>query len=101
MHCVISYDIGDDRLRGAIVRILERHGCRRLQKSVFLARDFSTLERAKLWRDVERLCQKGKFAPSDSVVLLPLSLMEKGELRAKTLNTDLTFLFENVRVVRL
>lgn len=37
MHYVICYDLENDRLRGKAVKLLERHGCSRVQKSVFAA----------------------------------------------------------------
>lgn len=34
---LISYDIGDDRLREKVAALLQREGCTRIQKSVFFA----------------------------------------------------------------
>jgi len=71
MHYAISYDISDDRLRERVVKILARHGCRRLQKSVFLARDFTAAELSKLRAALAPLMDRLR-APGDSLICLPV-----------------------------
>jgi CRISPR-associated endonuclease Cas2 len=36
MHYVICYDIESDRKRDRVARVLEKNGCHRVQKSVFV-----------------------------------------------------------------
>ena len=71
MHYLISYDIADDRLRTRAVKVLARHGCRRLQKSVFLARDFSPEELQRLRAELLPLLQT-RADPADSLLCLPI-----------------------------
>jgi CRISPR-associated endonuclease Cas2 len=50
----ISYDITNDRLRTKTAKILERHGCKRVQKSVFYAARFEAAEVRKLRAELAR-----------------------------------------------
>lgn len=65
----LSYDISDDRLRIRLSKLLERHGCKRLQKSVFLAPDFEPREMTALRAGCLRLLQQAQ--PSDSLLCIP------------------------------
>lgn len=71
MHYVIAYDIADDRLRARVAKTLARRGCWRLQKSVFLAPDFSPDELAAL-RAALRQLLLARHDPADSVLCLPI-----------------------------
>ncbi len=65
----LSYDISDDRLRTRLSKLLEKHGCKRLQKSVFLAPNFEPKELTTLRKACERLLQHR--APGDSLLCIP------------------------------
>lgn len=65
----LSYDIADDRLRTRLAKLLEKHGCKRLQKSVFLAPNFEPKEVQALRKACERLLQHR--APGDSLLCIP------------------------------
>lgn len=65
----LSYDIADDRLRRRLDQLLQRHGCKRLQKSVFLAPRYEPPELAALRKDCQQLLRHG--APQDSLLCIP------------------------------
>ncbi len=69
---LISYDLADDRLRTRAAKLLLRHGCKRLQKSVFFGPGFSVRELGRLRTALHRLLD-GKTADSDSVLCFPVS----------------------------
>lgn len=67
----ISYDISDDRLRQRIANCLLTHGCKRVQKSVYLAPRFSLKELQRLRTQLQRLTH-GKTEPTDSIICIPV-----------------------------
>lgn len=69
---LISYDISQDKLRNKIVKILERRGCVRVQKSVFLAPRYQTAELKRLQAEMV-LALKARASPDDSVLCVPLN----------------------------
>jgi CRISPR-associated protein Cas2 len=74
----LSYDISDDRLRTRLSKLLERRGCKRLQKSVFFAPNFEPREMQSLRIACERLLQHR--APTDSLLCIPATRQYLGEL---------------------
>lgn len=71
MNYFICYDISDDDLRGKMVKLLQRKGCKRVQKSVFLAPNFQLRELAALRGEVERKLVPS-FGAGDSVLCIPV-----------------------------
>ncbi len=73
MTFFISYDITDDHLRTRLSKRLEREGCRRIQKSVFVATDFDREAIRVLKTAVQKLL-RGSAAtlPTDSVLYIPV-----------------------------
>lgn len=71
MNYLISYDISDDRQRDRLAKLLERRGCVRVQKSVFLAANFRTEEIILLKSAALRLMSK-KIDPNNSVLCLSI-----------------------------
>jgi CRISPR-associated endonuclease Cas2 len=71
MTYLICYDITDDRLRTRLAKRLEKAGCIRLQKSVFLAPHFDIKRLAILRGGIKRLMP---FALSldESVIAIPI-----------------------------
>jgi len=69
---LISYDISDDRLRTRAAKLLERRGCKRLQKSVFFAPRYSARELRDLRAELRQLLKQGKVE-TDSVLCVPVS----------------------------
>jgi CRISPR-associated protein Cas2 len=71
MDYFISYDISDDRQRDKTARMLGEQGCKRVQKSVFLAPGFSAVEIRKLQQLLA-----GRIVPmlagEDSILCIPV-----------------------------
>ena len=55
MNFFVCYDISDDKRRLRLSKLLLREGCKRVQKSVFIAPDFSRAEMLRLKTKVEQL----------------------------------------------
>ncbi len=83
MNFFICYDISDDKRRGHLAKLLLRTGCRRVQKSVFVAIDFERREMLLLKTKVEKLLngrypQERRDVPTeessltDSLLYIPL-----------------------------
>ena len=72
MHYVICYDLENDRLRGRVAKLLQKHGCNRVQKSVFVAADMSARHLEQLKTAVTTALSRGVSAPMDSVLFIPL-----------------------------
>lgn len=68
----ISYDISNDRLRTKAAKLLERHGCKRVQKSVFFAPGFQPAETKKLRGDLHRLVNP-LLEEGDSILCIPVT----------------------------
>ncbi|MCB0551114.1 MAG: CRISPR-associated endonuclease Cas2 [Phaeodactylibacter sp.] len=69
---LISYDIGDDRLREKLAALLQREGCTRIQKSVFFAPKFAIKELRALQAALHALVN-GKLEEGDSVLCVPVA----------------------------
>lgn len=72
MHYVICYDLENDRLREKVAKLLRRHGCNRVQKSVFVAPDLSARHRDLLLAATARLLARNPAQPQDNLLLIPL-----------------------------
>lgn len=72
MNYLISYDISEDKVRLKIAQQLLKAGCRRLQKSVFIAMDFSTKEIKALKVLVVALVSLTS-SDTNSIICLPIS----------------------------
>jgi len=81
MHYVICYDLENDRLRGKTAKALERHGCTRVQRSVFVAPNMDKKQLLRLQADLQRLLA-GRHAPGDSLLVVPLRDEHVAEIRA-------------------
>ncbi|MCC6461564.1 MAG: CRISPR-associated endonuclease Cas2 [Saprospiraceae bacterium] len=79
MHYIICYDIENDRLREKTAKALARHGCSRVQKSVFVAPALPKKHLLRLQADLQRLLA-GHLAPGDSVLLVPLGAEESAQI---------------------
>lgn len=73
MHYLICYDIGNDKIRTALAKLLARHQCERVQLSVFLSGLISKKQYAALSQAVSKLLQK-KLHQTDSIIIIPMSL---------------------------
>ena len=75
MNFFICYDISDDKRRLRLSKLLERDGCKRVQKSVFVAPDFERGEMLRLKTKIEKLLNIQYIentSPDDSVMYIPL-----------------------------
>lgn len=72
MNYILSYDIRDNRLRLALAKVFLRNGCKRIQKSVFLAPGFSKKELEKMQLEVRLLVQKQPLQEAESIICIPI-----------------------------
>ncbi len=71
MKYFICYDISSDAWRDKTARLLEAAGCHRVQKSVFVAVDFSPKEFNLLRQKFDKKLAP-HLLPGDSVLCLPV-----------------------------
>ena len=90
MHYLISYDIAADGLRGRVAKLLERHGCRRMQRSVFAAPRFSGKQMTALRSGLHRLLGTS-LEPGDSLFIVSIEGDAVGELVTFGENNAATF----------
>lgn len=81
----IMYDIEDHRIRRHIAKYLQRKGCVRMQKSVFLGSGPDKLfrEMAEALRDINSM-----YANKDSIMLFPVSTDIMNQLNMIGQNVD-------------
>lgn len=68
---LISYDISSDRLRNKVAKMLERHGCKRVQKSVFFAPEYTPAELRRLRADLSKI-MTAATGGDDSILCVPV-----------------------------
>ena len=68
----ICYDISSDQLRLKVAKCLLSSGCGRIQKSVFLAKEFRKKELLLLRANLQALV-KGKLEKEDSILCVLIS----------------------------
>jgi CRISPR-associated protein Cas2 len=71
MTYLICYDISEDRLRTRLAKRLERAGCVRLQKSVFVAPNFDA-RRLEILRGSLLKMLPPQLALEESLLLIPI-----------------------------
>lgn len=73
MISFVMYDIENDKIRTQIAKFLERKGCVRVQKSIFLA----SFERSK-WDEIHRTLKEvqAMYENPDSIFIVPVSTDE-------------------------
>ena len=71
MTYLICYDIIDNALRNRIAKRLERAGCQRVQKSVFIAPDFEA-RRIKILRGAIAKLIPPILSAEESVLVFPI-----------------------------
>ena len=72
MHYVICYDLENDRLRGHVAKLLQKKGCSRVQRSVFVAPHYDRRTFSALLTALRGLLARHPGAPTDSIVCVPL-----------------------------
>ncbi len=71
MTYLICYDISDDALRTRLSKRLDKAGCVRLQKSVFMAPDFDVRRLTILRGGIMKLLPP-TLSPDESVIVIPI-----------------------------
>lgn len=82
----------NDRLRDRAAKLLQKLGCSRVQRSVFVARGFDRREYSALRTALRRLLARHPAGPADSVLFIPLREGDEGRIEALGLNNALTAL---------
>ncbi len=77
---LISYDISNNKLRTRLSKILLRHGCKRLQKSVFLVPNYSKQELTDLRIALKLAFQYKNKQNNDSLICLEVTETNLNEL---------------------
>lgn len=62
----------NDRLRDRAAKLLQKHGCSRVQRSVFVAAYVKPRDLEQLKAALDRLMARGPVSPQDSLLLMPL-----------------------------
>lgn len=84
----VMYDIESDKVRRNVVKYLQRKGCLRVQRSIFLADlDASVCEEIK--RDLAEV--QAVYENKDSILVVPIStdLLKSMKVIGQNLNIDL------------
>lgn len=84
----VMYDIESDKIRRYVVKYLQRKGCLRVQRSIFLADlDASACEEIK--RDLAEV--QAVYENEDSILVVPIStdLLKSMKVIGKNLNIDI------------
>ena len=92
MHYVICYDLENDRLRDRVAKLLQKQGCSRVQRSVFVARGLERREYSALRTALRRLLARHPCGPADSLLFIPLREGEETRIEAIGLNNAVTSL---------
>jgi len=83
----VMYDIESDKVRYNVVKYLERQGCMRIQKSIFLA-SLSVEKYDAIRNDLAEV--QSLYDNHDSIIVCPVStdMLQSMSVIGKTINTD-------------
>jgi len=83
----VMYDIESDKVRYNVVKYLERMGCTRVQKSIFLA-DLSTEKYQSIRNDLTEV--QALYDNHDSIIICPVStdLLRNMKIIGKSIDVD-------------
>jgi len=83
----VMYDIESDKVRYNVVKYLERQGCTRIQKSIFLA-DLSSEKYNAIKEDLTEV--QSLYDNHDSIIICPVStdLLRNMKVIGKSINVD-------------
>ncbi len=87
MTYLILYDISEDRIRTHISKHLEQRGCRRVQKSVFIAK--TSIEKYHEIKNYLEQIQE-EYDNQDTILFIPIS--KKGLQEAYMIGNNTAFL---------
>jgi len=71
MLYIICYDIENNTIRSRIAKALERYGCQRLQKSVFIG-ELNPKKYQSLRTELSAEAYDRNFAATDNVIMQPI-----------------------------
>lgn len=83
----VMYDIESNKVRYNIVKYLERNGCTRIQKSIFLA-DLDNATYSKIRNDLAKI--QSLYENNDSIIICPIStdLINNMKIIGKSIDVD-------------
>lgn len=99
MHYFVAYDISDNRLRRKTIKILERFGCVRIQKSVFLGTDLTPFDKKEVIQQLQTLLEEAEetdaimFMPVDKELLSQVSIVGDSHTFRKALRNPNILMF--------
>ena len=99
MNFIFSYDISSDKLRLKVAQKLEKMGCFRVQKSVFIGNDFTTKEVNLLRKVIKNELSSTLKEDSDSFLCLPINKTQKAEMWWLKPNNLPDFELKNVIII--
>lgn len=88
MLCFVMYYIESDKVRYNVVKYLERKGCTRIQKSIFLA-DLKNDVYEDIRRDLADI--QSLYENHDSIIICPIStdLLQNMKIIGQSINIDI------------
>jgi CRISPR-associated endonuclease Cas2 len=89
MNYLIFYDIADDKVRVQISKYLIKRGCKRIQKSVFLARS-ENKHFQQILADLKEV--NSLYENNDSIILVPINSSDVRGMQLIGMNVDLTLI---------
>lgn len=85
---LVMYDIEDNKVRRYIVKYLEKHGCLRIQKSIFPANQSESVfnEISNTLEEVQ-----GVYENNDSIIVMPISIEQLNAMKiiGNNINIDI------------
>lgn len=80
MLYLICYDIENNTIRSRIAKTLERYGCERLQKSVFVG-ELNQKKYHALSHELSQEAEEENFATTDNIISIPIEAHIFAQLR--------------------
>ena len=88
MIYIIMYDIEDNKVRGQVSKYLDKMGCIRIQKSIFMAKT----ERSVFDRIHKDLTEVNElYDNTDSIIMVPVTTDEVRSMKLLGNNVDMSF----------
>ena len=93
MHYLICYDVENDQKRLKIAKILQKNGCDRVQKSVFIASDLPKRDLNALMIELRNEIRT-EDSRGDSIIVIPIRSEHVPEIQAIGDNNIISFFDE-------
>jgi CRISPR-associated endonuclease Cas2 len=89
MNYLVLYDIEDNKVRKVVAKFLERKGCLRIQKSVFMANtEQATFQ--EIYNSLREI--NGYYENRDSIILVPVNVADVRSMRLIGNNVNIDIL---------